>query len=78
MRRWTGAASTIPRVVTRNPSGSDRNLAGVDYTYEKPRNPEVTVSSETDPVDRSVSCIVALMRKDILLRNVGTVRILCN
>ena len=45
-----------------------RNLAGVDYPYEKPRDPAVTVSSETDPVDRSVSRIVALMKeRDYLL-----------
>ncbi len=40
-----------------------RNLAGVDYPYEKPRDPAVTVSSETDPVDRSVDRIVALMKE---------------
>ena len=46
-----------------------RNLAGVDYPYEKPRNPAVAVSSETDPVDRSVTRIVELMKeKGFLLR----------
>ena len=39
-----------------------RNLAGVDYPYEKPRNPAVTVSSETDPVDLSVTRIVDHMK----------------
>ena len=40
-----------------------RNLAGVDYPYEKPRNPALTVSSETDPVDLSVTRIVELMKE---------------
>ncbi len=40
-----------------------RNLAGVDYPYEKPRDPALTVSSETDPVDRSVTRIVELMKE---------------
>ena len=40
-----------------------RNLAGVDYPYEKPREPMVTVSSETDPVGLSVTRIVELMKE---------------
>ena len=40
-----------------------RNLAGVDYPYEKPRDPAVTVSSETDPVEQSVTRIVDLMKE---------------
>ncbi len=40
-----------------------RNLAGVDYPYEKPRDPALTVSAETDPVDLSVTRIVELMKE---------------
>lgn len=40
-----------------------RNLAGVDYPYERPLDPAVKVASETDPVDRSVSRIVAVLKE---------------
>ena len=50
-----------------------RNLAGVDYPYERPRHPAVTISSETDPVDRSVEHIVDLMKeKGYLLHGSAT------
>jgi len=48
----------------KSDQGLLRNLAGVDYPYEKPRDPAVTVSSETDPIDRSVTRIVALMKEE--------------
>ena len=40
-----------------------RNLAGVDYPYERPRDPAVKVATETDPVDRSVARVVALLKE---------------
>ena len=47
----------------RSDRGLLRNLAGVDYPYERPRGPALAVSSETDPVDRSVSRIVEVLKE---------------
>lgn len=47
----------------KSDQGTLHNLAGVDYPYEEPRNPAVSVASETEPVNRSVSRIVELMKE---------------
>ena len=43
------------------------NLAGVDYPYEKPRKPAISIASETDSVNLSVSRIVKLMQEKSFL-----------
>ncbi len=59
---WCRAHDTTDCYV-RSDEGVLHNLAGVDFPYEKPRNPALKVSTETDPVDRSVSRIVDLMKE---------------
>ena len=43
------------------------NLAGVDYPYEKPRKPAISIASETDSVNLSVSRILKLMQEKSFL-----------